>query len=103
MTLNGRKTIKEFQFYTDGAYSTKSEMGGWATALLENNEDHLLETRSGFEAHTTGNRMELKAFLTALEMAEQLFAAQGKSVTVSIFTDSAYIANALNQNGIVIG
>lgn len=80
------------EFYTDGAYSSKSEMGGWATICVEDNE--IIDTQSGYEPYTTNNRMELTAFLCALECADTIETGRTKVV---IHTDSAYVANCFNQ------
>ena len=80
------------EFYTDGAYSSKSEMGGWATICVEDNE--IIDTQSGYEPYTTNNRMELTAFLCALECADTIETGRTKVV---IYTDSAYVANCFNQ------
>lgn len=80
------------EFYTDGAYSSKSEMGGWAAICVEDNE--IIDTQSGYEPYTTNNRMELTAFLCALECADTIETGRTKVV---IHTDSAYVANCFNQ------
>lgn len=80
------------EFYTDGAYSSKSEMGGWAAICVEDNE--IIDTQSGYEPYTTNNRMELTAFLCALECADTIETGRTKVV---IYTDSAYVANCFNQ------
>lgn len=76
------------EFYTDGAYSSKSEMGGWAAICVEN--DEVIDVQSGYEPYTTNNRMELWAFLSALENIDTI---ETGSTKVRIYTDSAYIAN----------
>lgn len=82
-------------FYTDGAYSSKSEMGGWAAIGLIGNDENIFFRKEGYEPYTTNNRMELTAVLTVLEYvnANKIDA----EVTINIHTDSAYIANALND------
>lgn len=81
------------EFYTDGAFSSKSEMGGWASICVENGE--LIDEKSGYEPYSTNNRMELTAFLSALENTNTI---ETKNTKVIIYTDSAYIANCFNQN-----
>lgn len=85
--------MRKVEFYTDGAYSSKSEMGGWAAICLE--DDQIIDERKGYEPYTTNNRMELMAFLSALENADSIETGNTK---VIIYTDSAYIANCFNQN-----
>lgn len=79
-------------FYTDGAYSFKTEMGGWAVAVYENG--NLISENSGNEPYTTNNRMELMAFLSALKLIDSINTSA--AIDVSIMTDSSYISNALN-------
>ena len=80
------------EFYTDGAWSSKSEMGGWAAICVENGD--IIDTQSGAEPYSTNNRMELTAFLSALENADTVETGRTK---VIIYTDSAYVANCINQ------
>ena len=83
---------RKLSFYTDGAFSSKSEMGGWAAICVEN--DAIIDTQSGYEPYTTNNRMELTAFLSALENIDTIETGRTKVV---IYTDSAYVANCFNQ------
>ena len=80
------------EFYTDGAWSSKSEMGGWAAICVENGD--IIDTQSGREPYSTNNRMELTAFLSALENIDTIETGHTK---VIIYTDSAYVANCINQ------
>ena len=84
---------RHLEFYTDGAFSSKTEMGGWAAVCVEDN--NVIDTQSGYEPYSTNNRMELTAFLSALENADTIETGNTK---VTIYTDSAYIANCFNQN-----
>lgn len=84
--------IRELNFYTDGAYSSKSEMGGWACVCVE--DDVVIDTQSGNEPYTTNNRMELMGFLCALELSNDI---ASRNVKVTINVDSAYIANCFND------
>ena len=79
-------------FYTDGAYSSKTEMGGWAAICIE--DEKVIDVQSGCEPYSTNNRMELMAFLSALENIDTI---ETTSTKVIIYTDSAYIANCINQ------
>ena len=84
---------RTINFYTDGSFSSKSENGGWAMIAIYEEEGILAD--EGNEVSTTNNRMELKAFLAALKailtLDIQLYSG------VIIHTDSAYIANSINQ------
>ena len=84
---------RHLEFYTDGAFCSKTEMGGWAAVCVE--DGNVIDTQSGYEPYSTNNRMELTAFLSALENADTIETGNTK---VTIYTDSAYIANCFNQN-----
>ena len=84
--------IRTLNFYTDGAYSSKTEMGGWGVLCVEDNE--LIATDSGYEPYTTNNRMELMAVLSVLNTLNTVETGHTK---VIIYTDSSYIANCLND------
>lgn len=80
--------MKQVTIYTDGACSGNPGPGGWGAMLLFNGKT--LEI-SGYEAHTTNNRMELLAPIQALTKLRE-------PSNVSIYSDSAYLINAFNQN-----
>lgn len=84
--------LRKIEFYTDGAFSSKTEMGGWACVCLE--EDMIIAQESGYEPYSTNNRMELMAILCAFETATAIETGHTK---VIVYTDSAYAANAFNQ------
>lgn len=84
--------IRQLQFYTDGSCSKKTEMGGWASICLE--DGVIIDTKTGYEPYTTNNRMELMAVLSALENANTI---ETGHTEVTIFCDSAYIVNCLNN------
>lgn len=84
---------RQLIFYTDGSYSRKSGMGGWAMICIEN--DTIIDKQSGYEPYTTGNRMEIMAFLCAFETINTIPSGR---LDVTIYTDSAYVANTFNQN-----
>jgi ribonuclease HI len=77
--------LKAVRIYTDGACRGNPGPGGWG-ALLRSG-DHEREI-SGYEAHTTNNRMELKAAIRALEALKQ-------PCTVELYTDSQYVKNGI--------
>ena len=54
--------MKEVTLYTDGACSGNPGPGGWGAVLLY--KQHRREL-SGYEPHTTNNRMELTAAIQA--------------------------------------
>lgn len=89
---NTSNYLRTLNFYTDGAWSSKSEMGGWAALCIE--DDQVIDTQSGYEPYSTNNRMELMAFLSALENIDTIKSGHTK---VFINTDSAYIANCFRD------
>lgn len=78
---------KHVTIYTDGACSGNPGKGGWGAILLYGETTKEL---SGFEAHTTNNRMELLSAIKALE-------ALSEPCTVDLYSDSAYLVNAYEQ------
>ena len=85
-------------FYTDGAFSRKSNMGGWA--VLQIQDDQIVNKKVGYEPYTTGNRMEITAFLNALMLMDALIKQnriKDHELALTIYTDSAYVANTFNQ------
>ncbi len=76
--------------YTDGACSGNPGAGGWASILSYKGKEKVL---SGGEEMTTNNRMELMAVIKGLESVKS-------NLPVQIFSDSAYVVNAFNQNWI---
>lgn len=79
--------LPEVILYTDGACSGNPGPGGWAALLRWNDRE---VTLSGREDATTNNRMELRAVVEGLRRLEH-------PCRVAVHTDSAYVANALNQ------
>jgi ribonuclease HI len=73
--------------HTDGACSGNPGPGGWGAILHW--ADHERELKGG-ELHTTNNRMELMAAISALE-------ALRKPCVVDIHTDSQYLRNGIMQ------
>jgi ribonuclease HI len=71
--------------YTDGACSGNPGPGGWGAILMFG--EHEKELKGG-EPHTTNNRMELMAAISALE-------ALNRPCLVDIHTDSQYLRNGI--------
>lgn len=76
--------------YTDGACSGNPGPGGWGAILMAGGTKKEI---SGGERQTTNNRMELCAVIFALEKLT-------RPCEVNIYSDSAYVVNAFNQNWI---
>lgn len=80
--------MKKVTIYTDGACSGNPGPGGWGAILIY--KEKKLEL-SGYEAHTTNNRMELLAPIEALARLKE-------PCEVDVYSDSAYLTNAFLQN-----
>lgn len=81
---------KQVKIYTDGACSGNPGPGGYGAILMyEENKKEI----SGGEANTTNNKMELMAAIVALETLKE-------PCDVKLYSDSAYLVNAYNQNWI---
>jgi ribonuclease HI len=73
--------------FTDGACSGNPGPGGWGAILRWANHEKEL---SGGEAHTTNNRMELMAAISALESLK-------RPCVVDLHTDSQYLRQGITQ------
>lgn len=84
--------MKKVYIYTDGACSGNPGPGGWGAILRYGEKEREL---SGGEAHTTNNRMELTAVISALSALKEPCA-------VDLYSDSKYVVEAI-QKGWAIG
>lgn len=82
--------LTEVTIYTDGACSGNPGPGGWGVLLRHNGKEKEL---SGGEAHTTNNRMEMKAVIEAIRAIK-------KPCLLKIHSDSALIINAMTKGWI---
>ena len=73
--------------YADGACSGNPGLGGWGAILRYDNVEKEL---SGFSKHTTNNRMELLAAISALESLEL-------PSKVVLTTDSTYVKDGITK------
>ncbi len=85
MSVADKKTI--IGVYTDGACSGNPGPGGWGAILKW--AGHEKELKGG-DPHTTNNRMELMAAISALEALK-------RPCTVDLHTDSQYLRNGIMQ------
>ena len=85
--MEEQNNLTEITIYTDGACSGNPGKGGWGAILMYKNHKKPI---SGFEEHTTNNRMEMMAVIKSLEMLT-------KSCVVNLFTDSKYVANGITE------
>ena len=76
--------------YTDGACSGNPGPGGWGAILMYRDKRREM---SGFEPHTTNNRMELTGPIVALNALKE-------PCDVTLYSDSAYLVNAFEKHWI---
>lgn len=76
--------------YTDGACSGNPGPGGWGSVLMFGGR---YKEFSGASVHTTNNRMELYAAISALSALK-------RPCVVTLYSDSAYLVNAFNRSWI---
>ncbi len=78
--------------YTDGACSGNPGPGGWGVLMIAREDGQVVKERmlNGGEAHTTNNRMELLAAISALEALTRVS-------ELTIVTDSAYVKNGVTE------
>ena len=75
------------EIYTDGACQGNPGPGGWGALLISGQHRREL---SGGEAHTTNNRMELRAVIEALNALK-------KSSQIILYTDSQYVQKGITE------
>ena len=80
--------MKEVEIYTDGACSGNPGPGGYCAILEFNGKEKVI---SGGEKNTTNNRMELLAVIVSLKALKE-------KCHVKLYSDSAYVCNAINNN-----
>ncbi len=85
----------KIRIFTDGACSENPGPGGWAAVFNTNNR---CTTIKGHEVETTNNRMELKA---VVESFRKILSKRVKeNVEFELYSDSAYVVNAINNHWI---
>ena len=82
--------MKKVTIYTDGACSGNPGNGGWGAVLFYKD---IKREISGFEENTTNNKMELTAAIKAIDMLKE-------PCEIELYSDSAYLINAFNQDWI---
>lgn len=91
ITANNNITAKQkVVIYTDGACSGNPGVGGWGAVLFHG---ETMKEISGFADNTTNNQMELTAAIMALEKLKV-------PCEVELYSDSAYLINAFNEDWI---
>lgn len=84
--------MDEITVYTDGGCSHNPGPGGWGTVIIA---DGVVKQFSGGEEHTTNNRMELTAAISALSLVKNDPALAGRKITVHI--DSQYVKSGITD------
>lgn len=79
--------MKNIEIYTDGACSGNPGPGGYCAILSYRKIEKIV---SGSETNTTNNRMELRGVIEGLKALKE-------PCEVKLYTDSAYVANAINN------
>ncbi len=82
--------MKKITLYTDGSCIGNPGPGGYAYILIYGD---LKKEFNGFEDNTTNNRMELTAVIKGLNQIKE-------PCEVTVYTDSAYVLNAFEQDWI---
>lgn len=85
--------MKEVTIYTDGACrgnGKEDTIGGFGIVLIYN--ENIKEIKEAFK-NTTNNKMELMAVIKALSLLKE-------PCSVSLYSDSAYVVNAVNSSWI---
>jgi ribonuclease HI len=79
--------MSDVEIYCDGACRGNPGPGGWGALLISGSARREL---SGYEAHTTNNRMELTAAIEALRALK-------RPVSVTVYTDSKYVCTGIEE------
>ena len=80
------------EIYTDGAYSSSRNQGGWAFIVVKDNE--IIYKEYDGLLNTTNNRMEIMGMLKALEYINS----NKIELPIKIYTDSMYVIGTLTLN-----
>lgn len=83
--------MKKVTIYTDGACSGNPGNGGWGAILFYKEQKKEI---SGYSENTTNNKMELTAAIESLDKLKE-------PCEVDLYSDSAYLVNAFNQDWII--
>lgn len=89
MSRTDDDTTAQVELFTDGACSGNPGPGGWAYILRDIASGEEVE-RSGGEARTTNNRMEMLAAIRGLESLDD-------GTAVDLYSDSQYLVNGLKS------
>ena len=84
-----------YDIYTDGACSGNPGKGGYAFVIFHGNREKLRVY--GHKEQTTNNCIELMAIVKALKQAQEPTYATPGVNNYTIYSDSAYCINSINQ------
>lgn len=89
--------MNKVKVYTDGACSNNPGPGGWGAVFTDKEEPMIL---SGFSTKTTNNRMELLAVVKTLQhiLHNVDYYKDTGYKHFEIYSDSAYVVNAINNS-----
>ncbi|WP_017430403.1 ribonuclease HI [Vreelandella jeotgali] len=87
MNTQADAPLPRVTIYTDGACRGNPGTGGWGVVLQSGEHE---KTLYGFESHTTNNRMELMAAISALR-------ALTTPCEVALWTDSQYVRQGITR------
>lgn len=79
------------RIYTDGACSSKDNIGGWGVFIEDGSMTKYL---SGYKQDTTNNEMELTAVVQAIEYIRKF---DMENEPIEFYSDSAYITNCFKD------
>lgn len=82
--------MAKIHIYTDGSSLGNPGPGGYGIIIEWVGQEYRKEFSRGFK-HTTNNRMELLAVITALELLKH------KPLEVTVFSDSKYVIEAVDK------
>ena len=80
------------EIYTDGAYSSSRNQGGWAFIVVKDNE--IIYKEYDGLINTTNNRMEIMGVLKALDWINK----NSIPLPIKIYADSMYVIGTLTLN-----
>lgn len=81
----------KYDIYTDGACSVKKRLGGYAAIAKFDGQQIVVH---GNKKNATNNEMELLAVIAIFHVLEKFLK---KNDVVNIYSDSAYVVNAINE------
>ena len=80
------------EIYTDGAYSSSRNQGGWAFVVVQDNKV-IYKDYDGL-MNTTNQRMEIMAMIKTLSWLKNY----SISIPIKIYTDSMYVIGTITKN-----